>query len=103
MIDVVKIAKALSDPIRYEILKFLVRRDAEPGAELVSNCCSGLCNCDIMQVFGLIQSRVSYHMRELVDAQLVIEEQRGKWKYYYPNYQILKDYVKQIEANFLQR
>ena len=101
--DNTKIAQALSDPIRYKILMMLVRSDF--------SCCSaininaqdsrvGLCNCEIMSELGMIQSRVSYHMKELVEAGLVNEEPRGKWKYYFPNRANLLDYVDQLRQDF---
>ncbi|KLU62529.1 HTH-type transcriptional repressor AseR [Peptococcaceae bacterium CEB3] len=99
MIDVVKISKALSDPIRYKILLMLVDHQSN---ELL--CCSpaleGACNCEIMAEFGMIQSRVSYHMKELTGAGLVTEEPRGKWKFYSLNMDTLKEYTRQIGADF---
>jgi ArsR family transcriptional regulator len=98
-----KIAQALSDPIRYKIMMMLVRSD--------TSCCSvisdsreespmGLCNCELMNELGMIQSRVSYHMKELVETGLVNEEQRGKWKYYFANTQKLLDFIDQLKQDF---
>jgi ArsR family transcriptional regulator len=74
----------------------------QSGREL--SCCStpaeGICNCEIMAAFGMIQSRVSYHMKELVEAGLVREIPQGKWKYYFPNTKILKEYIQQLERDF---
>lgn len=101
MIDVVKISKALSDPIRYRILLMLMNHER---GELQELCCNspddGVCNCDIVSAMGLIQSRVSYHMKELVDAKLVIEESRGKWKYYFLNRETLRGYIKQVTFDY---
>ncbi|MBP1760687.1 MAG: regulatory protein ArsR [Firmicutes bacterium] len=99
MIDTIKISKVLGDPIRHKILLMLVGHSEQPGF-----CCSipdgGICNCEIMAAFGMIQSRVSYHMKELVDAGLVREVPEGKWKYYYLNADVLKEYIKQLEHDF---
>lgn len=101
MIDCVKISKALSDPIRYRILLMLAQSD--------QGCCPipgegdrrpGLCNCEIMSELGMIQSRVSYHMKELADAGLVTEEPRGKWKVYFINTATLRDYIKLLNKDF---
>lgn len=70
---------------------------------LARDCCSGVCNCDIMAQLGMIQSKVSYHMKELVEAGLVFEQQRGKWKYYTLNTQGLKDYITAIEQQFIKQ
>lgn len=102
--DTIKIAQALSDPLRYRILMMLVRSD--------SSCCSvtgnnnhldahtGLCNCEIMSELGIIQSRVSYHMKKLVESGLVNEEPRGKWKFYFTNNNKLLDYINQLKQDF---
>lgn len=102
MIDPVKIAKALSDPIRYKIMLMLV--------QCKEGCCTipgqdkdhrpGLCNCEFVSEMGLIQSRVSYHMKELADAGLVTEEPRGKWKMYYLNQKTLKQYCELLARDF---
>ncbi|MFZ5631775.1 MAG: ArsR/SmtB family transcription factor [Bacillota bacterium] len=101
MVDSVKIAKALSDPIRYKILKMLAQAD--------QGCCPlpgqndrrpGLCNCELMAELGMIQSRVSYHMKELSEAGLITEEPRGKWKVYFINTRALRQYIEQLNNDF---
>lgn len=97
--DAVKISKVLGDPIRYKILLMLVNH-----SERTELCCpvpgDGICNCEIMASFGMIQSRVSYHMKGLVDTGLVREVPEGKWKYYYLNKDVLKEYIEQLEQDF---
>lgn len=101
MIDTVKIAKALSDPIRYKIMLMLAQSEEGccpiPGEE---DRRPGLCNCEFMAALGMIQSRVSYHMKELLEAGLVTEEPRGKWKMYFINTNILRQYIEQINQDF---
>lgn len=96
--DTIRISKALGDPIRYGILLLLLERQNEQFPMARDQ--QGVCNCDIMVAFKMIQSRVSYHMRELVETGLVHEEQRGKWKYYSVNPGTLKDYLKQLAIDF---
>ena len=99
MIDTVKISKVLADPIRHKILLMLVNHSKQTDL-----CCSipagGICNCEFMAAFGMIQSRVSYHMRELVDAGLVREVPEGKWRYYFLNKEVLKEYIEQLSTDF---
>lgn len=99
--DTVKIAKALSDPIRYKIMLMLANPEVK--------CCpatspeeqrAGLCNCELMVELGLIQSRVSYHLKELVEAGLLVEEPRGKWKYYYINPKTLREFRERLSKDF---
>lgn len=63
------IAGALSDPIRLQML-FLLSQ--------VEN----LCTCEFEELLDLSQSRVSYHMNELLQAGIVIRENRGTWSHY---------------------
>lgn len=99
MIDTIKISKVLGDPIRHKILLMLVSQ-----SEQTDLCCSvpagGICNCQIMADFGMIQSRVSYHMKELVDAGLVREVPDGKWRYYFLNKEVLKEYIERLATDF---
>jgi len=100
--DNVKISQALSDPIRYKILMMLVHSEPSCCPVISSDGEShvGLCNCEIMNELSMIQSRVSYHMKELVDTGLVNEEPRGKWKYYFANRKKMLDYVDQLKRDF---
>lgn len=84
-----RVAKALSDPIRLEMLEIMAqgRRCCElpdpasrgvPGAQEPQ----GICVCEFQEQFGLAQSKVSYHLRVLKDAGLMNTETRGKWSFY---------------------
>jgi len=101
MVNSVEIAKALSDPIRYKILQMLAQKE--------TGCCPlpgendyrpGFCNCELMAEFGMIQSRVSYHMKELIEAGLVHEEPRGKWRIYFINTKTLRQFMQQLNQDF---
>ncbi|HEX6249659.1 MAG TPA: metalloregulator ArsR/SmtB family transcription factor [Nocardioidaceae bacterium] len=63
--------KALSDPSRVRLLSLIA---TQGGGEA--------CVCDLTGFVGLSQPTVSHHMKQLVEAGLVIREQRGKWAYY---------------------
>lgn len=100
MINAVRLSKALSDPIRYKILLMLVNRRDTDSQCCCSSTMGGVCNCEIMEEFSMIQSRVSYHMKELTDNGLVTEVPKGKWKYYFLNAETLKEYIKQLGGDF---
>jgi ArsR family transcriptional regulator, arsenate/arsenite/antimonite-responsive transcriptional repressor len=59
---------ALSDEARVEIVSVLL------GGEQ--------CVCDLMDVVGAAQSRLSYHLKVLKDAGLVSDRREGRWSYY---------------------
>ena len=63
--------KALGDPTRVRLLSLIA---AQPDREA--------CICDLNDPVGLSQPTISHHMKQLVDAGLVIREQRGRWAFY---------------------
>ncbi len=63
--------KALGDPTRVRLLSLIA---AQPEREA--------CICDLTEPVGLAQPTVSHHMKQLVDAGLVVREQRGRWAFY---------------------
>lgn len=72
-----RIFKALSDPARLRILRFLQRPDA--ACCVLDGC---VCACDVERLLGVSQATVSHHMKLLVDAGLVRAEKRGRWMMY---------------------
>jgi ArsR family transcriptional regulator len=63
--------KALADPTRLRLISLVA---AHEGAEA--------CVCELTDPVGLSQPTVSHHLKILVDAGILIREQRGKWAYY---------------------
>ena len=63
--------KALGDPTRVRLLSLIA---AQPEREASIGELGG--------PIGLSQPTVPHHMKQLVDAGLVIREQRGRWAFY---------------------
>jgi len=59
---------ALSDQARVEIVAALLAGER--------------CVCDLMDVVGAAQSRLSYHLKVLKEAGLVTDRREGRWSYY---------------------
>lgn len=59
---------ALSDPLRVKVVELL--RENE------------LCVCDLCQVLDVAQSKLSFHLKTLKDANLLQSRQEGRWIYY---------------------
>ena len=69
--------RAISDPVRREILRLLARKGL----------CSldrtgGMCAADLQRHTGLAQPTISHHMRVLAEAGLVQAEKVGTWVCY---------------------
>ncbi len=101
----VALGHALSDPIRVRMLGMMA---AGRG------CCdfvdlgvpangedAGICVCEFEDLFGMGQSKVSYHMRKLKDAGLVREEKRGKWSFYSLDRQAADALLSDAMAHFM--
>ena len=61
---------ALNDETRLRILRFI---DAHGGE---------VCVCEIEEAFGMIQSRISRHLKILKEAGFLKLERKGKWAHY---------------------
>jgi len=64
-----KTAKALSDPIRLQILHLLSQRE-------------DLCTCEFEELLEQSQSKISYHLNLLLQGGFITRENRGLWSHY---------------------
>ena len=82
----VALGRALSDPIWVRMLAMMADGrgccDFSGSGVPADEGDEGICVCEFEEVFGMGQSKISYHMRKLKDAGLVREERRGKWSFY---------------------
>jgi ArsR family transcriptional regulator, arsenate/arsenite/antimonite-responsive transcriptional repressor len=65
------VAKALSDPIRVQLVDVLRRHAGE------------VCVCELEPLFDIAQPTLSHHLRKLREAGIVGVERRGLWAFYY--------------------
>ncbi|MDX5474776.1 MAG: metalloregulator ArsR/SmtB family transcription factor [Bacillaceae bacterium] len=61
--------KALADKKRLQIMNILTEKGA-------------MCVCDLAPIIGMAQSKLSYHLKILLDAEIITKETRGTWSYY---------------------
>ncbi len=89
--DPVEIFKALSNPSRLEILKFIYESGFSGILEGESVCCSE-CSCmgDVVGKFNLAPSTISHHAKELVRCGLVKMERDGQFIRLLPNPEALE-------------
>jgi ArsR family transcriptional regulator len=69
MEDFLKTVGALYDETRVKLLKFIDRHGP-------------LCVCDLQASFGMIQSRLSRHLKILKEAGFLKVDREGRWAYY---------------------
>lgn len=77
--DIDEQLKALGDPVRMRIVRFLSMPLRSRSANETEG---GFCACDIESVMGIGQSTVSHHMKQLLQCGLVDSEKKGRWVYY---------------------
>ena len=78
-----RIAKALADPRRFEILEHIATQ-SEVG-------CQRLCGC-----FPVRQATISHHLKELAGAGLVDSRRDGQFVYYRTRPAVLEDYMAEL-------
>jgi ArsR family transcriptional regulator len=74
---------ALSDPTRLSILRRLRLGER--------------CVCDLTDALDAAQSRLSFHLKVLKDAELVIDRREGRWMYYTLNTDRLEEMALLLE------
>ena len=81
---VVPSIKAIAEPIRIRILLVLGEQEA--------------CVCELMELFGMAQSKLSHHLITLRDAGFLEDDKRGKWNYYRINPRVLTPVNRELLA-----
>jgi len=66
-----RVAKALGDPIRMQLVDVLRKHAGK------------VCVCELVPLFDLSQPTVSHHLKVLREAGIVGSERRGLWAYYF--------------------
>lgn len=73
--DMVLYYKAMADETRLEIIEMLSKEN--------------LCACHILEKFDFSQPTLSYHMKILVESNLVLSSKDGNWTRYRLNQTVL--------------
>lgn len=61
--------KAMADRKRLQIMNILTQKGS-------------ICVCDLAPMVDMAQSKLSYHLKILLDADIITKETRGTWSYY---------------------
>lgn len=99
-----KIAAALSDPIRVQILDILMqgRSDStvsQPHPKFFHALCPYL---DVLpELKNITRSKLSYHLRELREANLVEEHRQGKLVFHLVNQVVVEQFLDMVKERYL--
>ena len=85
--DIIRFLKAISNPLRFQILKLLSR--------------GWLCVCIIAEVMGRDQTLISHHLRTLKEAGLIIEKKIGKMHFYRTDVEKFERYMEAVRSEIL--
>lgn len=77
-----RIAKALGDPVRLQLVDVLRKHAGK------------VCVCELVPLFEISQPTLSHHLKKLRAAGIVDSERRGLWAYYY----VLPHALKELSA-----
>lgn len=83
-----RIAKALADPRRFDILTAISSADE-------------LCCGKIVEQFSVSQATISHHLKELVNSGLVQSRRDGQYCYYKLCPEVFADYTAQLQQLIL--
>jgi ArsR family transcriptional regulator, arsenate/arsenite/antimonite-responsive transcriptional repressor len=103
IIDLARVALALSDPIRLQILDLLVAgRDETCCSPVYTELPTAICPSDLLRKLGIVTaSKLSYHLSELQQAALIQEQRQGKRIYYTPNLDTLSLFIEDCQQRYL--
>ena len=79
---IARIAKALGDPVRLQLVDVLRKHAGE------------VCVCELVPLFDISQPTLSHHLKTLRRAGIVDSERRGLWAYYY----VIPDALQELTA-----
>jgi ArsR family transcriptional regulator len=77
-----RVAKALGDPVRLQLVDVLRKHAGK------------VCVCELVPLFDLSQPTVSHHLKVLREAGVVGSEREGLWAYYY----VVPDALEELSA-----
>lgn len=93
--------RALADPCRFRILQLMAREPICSCCDLIRQSEQGYCVSDMVELTGLSQPTVSYHLKALEECQLLRREKRGTWACYFINGQAIQEISAWLVAELL--
>jgi ArsR family transcriptional regulator, arsenate/arsenite/antimonite-responsive transcriptional repressor len=82
-----KVAKALSDPRRFDIFQTISSNEA-----------GGMCSGGVCETVEVAQATVSHHLKELTEADLIVPRSEGQFKYFTANSKTMNEYINELQS-----
>ena len=82
-----KVAKALSDPRRFDIFQTIASN--EGGA---------LCSGNVCEKMPVAQATVSHHLKELTEAGLLEARSEGQFRFWSVRTEVLYEYINELQS-----
>ena len=80
--EIEKISKALGDPYRLQIIEAVKNRTGQMQCSAIND------------MLDLAQPTISHHIRQLVDAGLLVAQKDGRTTSYEINHVVMNDYIR---------
>ena len=81
-----KVAKALADPRRFDIFQ-TIATDAR----------GGICSGSVCETVEVAQATVSHHLKELTEADLIVPNSKGQFKFFTANQETMNEYIAELQ------
>lgn len=81
-----KVAKALADPRRFDIFQTIATNDA-----------GGICSGSVCETVDVAQATVSHHLKELTEADLIVPNSQGQFKFFTANHETMNEYIAELQ------
>ncbi|SHI40661.1 ArsR/SmtB family transcription factor [Aquimarina spongiae] len=94
---ILEINKALSNPTRLDILRWLKDPEANfPPHQELGHFDDGVCGQYIQDKSGLSQPTISHYLSGMHKAGLLITTRHGKWTYFKRNEKMIAEYLNSL-------
>lgn len=81
-----KVAKALADPRRFDIFQTIATNEA-----------GGICSGSVCETVAVAQATVSHHLKELTEADLIVPNSQGQFKFFTANQKTMNEYIAELQ------
>ncbi len=82
-----KVAKALSDPRRFDIFQTISANEA-----------GGMCSGGVCETVEVAQATVSHHLKELTEAGLLEQRSEGQFRFWSIRTEVMNEYISELRS-----